>query len=143
MPEELDEFLAGDRPDDVVIYISDAVVNDPDMLAAHGNRVDDGTILVVDGERGRGAFQAAIGTDAMTFAQEATRRKSTVDRDLTGGDCPEADNVQGDHDGAIVFAFAEEHKPELEGIYGDGDVIHGYVQCSCGTLYSEQWVAGE
>jgi hypothetical protein len=28
-------------------------------------------------------------------------------------------------------------------IYAEGDVIHGYVSCSCGTAYSDKWVVGE
>ena len=143
MTDRLAEFLAGDRPDEVAIYLSDDAVDDPDRLADYGERVDDGTLIVVDGERGRGAFQAATGGDAMTFAQEATRRKGAVDRDLTAGDCPEADDVDGGHAARYTFAFAEEHKPDMEGIYGEGDVIHAYVQCACGTRYSEQWIAEE
>jgi len=175
MTERLAAFLAGERPDDVAIFLSEAAVDDVDRIAGldYAERVDGGVLMILDGERGRSAFQAATETDAMAFAQAATRRKGRVDRDLAGGDCPEAgDGAAEDGDGTeddestadddaddggeddagsededhavrFTFAFAEEQKPDMEGIYGEGDVVHAYVQCACGTRYSEQWLADE
>ena len=51
--------------------------------------------------------------------------------------------MSGLHDTRFVFAFAEEQNEEVEGLYNEGDVIHAYVQCTCGTAYSEKWLAGE
>ena len=136
------EFLAGQRPEDVALYIADAAVDDPDVLDAYGEQVDDGTLIVVDGEKGRGAFQAATGTDAMGFAKQAMGTEGEIGEDLTGGACPEADG-DGEHATRFVFAFAEEQNEEVGGLYAEGDVIHAYAQCECGTAYSHKWVAGE
>ena len=52
-----EEFLAGDRPEDVFMYFADDAVSGIDALAGHGERVDDGVVLVVEGDSGRSAFQ--------------------------------------------------------------------------------------
>jgi len=155
-------YLAGDRPGDVAMFLADDAVDDPDRLATRdgGERVDGGTVVVVDGERGRRAFAAAAGTDPMRFAGRARSREGHVDRDLTGGTCPDAgtddesetgdENEAGDEDDAdedhhvrFLFSFAEAHQPDGQGIYAEGDVVHAYVQCSCGEAYSDRWVVGE
>jgi hypothetical protein len=64
-----------------------------------------------------------------------------VARDLTAGTCPAGDDE--DHYAKFVFAFAEEHHPEMEGLYAEGDVLHAYAACACGETYSEKWLAGE
>ncbi len=133
-----EEFLAGDRPEDVAIYLADSVVDDPGALADYGQRTEDGVLLIVPGENGRNAFSNATGKDAMTFAKEAMDAEGEIDRDLTDGICPESEG-----DVRIVFAFAEERNEEVGGIYAEGDVIHAYAQCSCGTAFSDRWIAGE
>lgn len=135
-----DEFLAGERLDDVALYLSDDAVDDPGALADRGERVEDGVVLVVDGERGRSAFSAATGTDAMGFAKTAMDRDGEIHRDLTGGGCPE-DDGEGSHAVRFLLAFAEEQNEDVGGIYAEGNVIHAYAQCSCGVAYSEKWVA--
>ncbi|SDR38172.1 DUF5807 family protein [Natronobacterium texcoconense] len=134
-----EEFLAGDRPDDVALFLADSFVSD-DRLEEFGERVDDGTLIVVDGERGRNAFQAATGTEAMGFARSAMDLEGIVDGDLAGGTCPETpgDDAE-DHEIQFVFAFAEEQNEDVGGIYAEGDVIHAYAQCSCGVAYSDRW----
>lgn len=132
-------FLAGERPDDVAIYLAEGVVDDPDALAGYGERLEDGVLLVVPGESGRNAFSTATGKDAMAFAKEAMGEEGEIDADLTGGSCPAC----GDDEVRIVFAFAEEPNEEVGGIYAEGTVIHAYAQCACGTAFSQRWVAGE
>ena len=134
-----EEFLAGERPDDVAIYLAEGVVDDPDALSAYGERLDDGVLLVVPGESGRNAFSTATGKDAMAFAKEAMGEEGEIDADLAGGRCPAC----GDDEIRIVFAFAEEPNEEVGGIYAEGTVIHAYAQCACGTAFSQRWVAGE
>lgn len=134
-----EEFLAGERPDDVAIYLAEGVVDDPDALSAYGERLEDGVLLVVPGESGRNAFSTATGKDAMAFAKEAMGEEGEIDADLTGGRCPAC----GDEEIRIVFAFAEEPNEEVGGIYAEGTVIHAYAQCACGTAFSQRWVAGE
>ncbi|WP_255170536.1 DUF5807 family protein [Natrononativus amylolyticus] len=141
MSDVLAEFRAGERPDDVGLYLADSFVED-DRLERFGEPVDGGVLIVVDGESGRNAFEAATGTDAMTFAGSAMQREGEIDADLTGGGCPDADE-EGDHAVQFVFAFAEERNEEVGGIYEEGDVIHAYARCACGTAYSDRWVAGE
>lgn len=165
--DDLQAFLAGDRPDDVVLFLSDSFVEDTDALADFGERVeraeqssaerasgeqpratDDGddvggVMLVVDGERGRSVFKRMTGMDAMSFAGAAMDNPGSIDRTLAGGDCPEAASGPQEHRPEFVFAFAEAQNEEVGGMYAEGDVIHAYVYCSCGTAYSDKWVAGE
>jgi hypothetical protein len=136
------EFLAGARPDDVVIYVAEEAVDDPESLADHGETVSGGVVLTLDGEQGRSVFATATGTDPMAFARQASGVDGRVDRTLTGGTCPD-EGDGGDHGVRFLFSFAERQKEDVEGIYAEGDVIHGYVQCDCGVTYSERWVVGD
>ena len=45
-----------------------------------------------------------------------------------------------DHDVRFVFAFVEDQNDSVGGLYADGDVMHAYAACDCGTTYSEKWV---
>lgn len=133
-------FLAGDRPDDVYVFLADDAVSDPDALADYGERVEGGIALVMPGEQARGAFQSAVGVDPMAFAKEAMGTDGDVSEDLTDGVCP-GDGAE--HAVRFVFAFAEAKNEEAGGLYAQGDVIHAYVSCTCGESYSDKWVAGE
>jgi len=145
-----DAFLAGDRPDHVALFLADSFVSG-DSLAEYGESVPDGTLLVVPGDTGRSVFQTATGMEAMGFAKRAMGTEGHIDADLAGGECPAAsgeaksdeDDGDADHDVEFVFAFAEEQNEEVGGLYGEGDVIHAYAYCDCGTAYSDKWVAGE
>jgi hypothetical protein len=132
------EFLAGDRPDDILIYLREDGIADPDALADLGERTADGVALVLPGPQGREAFESATGLDPMSFAQGAMDTEGRIDRDGTGGDCPEGDGPG--HGARFVFAFAEAQNEAVGGQYAEGDVIHGYAACDCGTTYSEKWV---
>ena len=157
-------FLAGERTDDVVLYLAESAVDALETLARVGERVegsdgdeaseggadgeggDDadgggepGVVIVADGERGRNAFRSATGVDAMAFAQEAMEIEGLVDSDLTGGTCPDTPEG-GDHGTRFIFAFAEAQNEAVGGIYAEGDVIHAYAQCACGVAYSDRWV---
>jgi len=134
------EFLAGDRPDDICIYLREDGIADPDELADLGERTDDGVVLVLPGAKGRGAFESATGLDPMSFAGSAMDTDGHVHRHLTGGDCPEGDDSE--HGVRFVFAFAEAQNEEVGGIYAEGDVMHAYGVCECGDAYSEKWVVG-
>lgn len=141
MTDRREQFLSGDRPDDVAFFLSESFVDDPETLADHGELVDGGVVLVVDGETGRDAFRSAAGVDPMAFSREAMETESHVARDLTDGDCP--DGAGEDHHPLFVFAFAEEQNEEAGGPYAEGDVVHAYARCACGASYSDRWVAGE
>ncbi len=138
MDDAREAFLAGERLDDIVIYLADDTVDDPDRLREYGHRVEDGLVLVLDGETGRQVFQTATGMGAMAFAKTAMETTGEIDRDLTGGECPNCE----DGTVRVLLAFAEGQNEEVGGQYGEGDVIHAYAQCSCGTAYSQRWVAG-
>lgn len=137
----LEEFLAGDRPDEVALFLADDELDDAGRLADRGLRVDGGVVLVVPGERGRRAFGAGTGTDAMTFAQEAMETEGRIDPDLDGGECPDAADG-GDHALRYLLAFAEARNEAIGGIYAEDDVVHAYACCTCGTAYSDRWVVG-
>ncbi len=132
-------FLAGDRPDDVALFLADSFVSD-DRLEQFGDPVDGGVLIVVDGERGRSAFEAATGTPAMEFAKSAMQREGEIADHLTEGTCPDAGDGTT-HGPEFIFAFAEEQNEDVGGIYADGDVIHAYAKCTCGTAYSDRWNA--
>jgi hypothetical protein len=138
-----EEFLAGERPEDVFMYFAEEGINGVEALENVGERVEDGIVLVVDGDSGRSAFQRAVGVDPMAFAKEAMGTDGEVFADCTGGVCPASDGDEEGHDAEFVFAFAEEQNEDVEGLYAEGDVIHAYVQCACGQAYSEKWLADE
>jgi len=141
--DTLEAFLAGERLDDVAIYINDSILGDDHNLGSAGQEVDSGIVLVLDGETGRAAFQQATGIGAMQFAKEAMGSEGEISTDLAGGVCPEADGP-GDDDHTIEFilSFAEAQNEEVGGLYADGDVIHAYAHCSCGVNFSHKWLAG-
>jgi hypothetical protein len=141
MSTQRSEFLAGERPSDVHIFLHETAVSDIEALSDHGERVDDGLVLVMDGERARGVFQRATGIDPMGFAREAMDADGDVDADCTDAVCPEGDDE--DHHPRFVFAFAEEQNEEVGGLYAEGPVIHAYVSCACGQAYSDKWAATE
>lgn len=142
MDQQHSAFLSGERPEDVLIYLSNAVVSDSDALAEHGDQVAGGTVLVLPGDRGRSVFEQAVGVPAMTFAGTAMETEGTVLEDCTGGECPNAD-PETDHQVQVLLAFAEEQNEEAGGLYAAGDVIHAYADCACDTTYSDRWVVGE
>jgi len=142
MTERREAFLAGERPDDVALYLSDSFVDDPGALADHGEVVEGGVLLVVDGEAGRRVFEKATGSAAMAFTKAAMDAEAPVDADLTGGTCPAAGDG-GDHEALFVFAFAEERNEAVGGLYAEGDVMHAYARCECGESYSDRWVVGD
>ncbi|WP_058367635.1 DUF5807 family protein [Haloparvum sedimenti] len=140
---DLDAFLSGDRPDDVVLFISDSYLDDDSRLRNVGTETDGGVRVVVDGETGRSAFKAGTGMDAMAFAKEAMANEGEIARTLDGGACPFADeDPETDHEVRFVFAFAEAQNEEVGGLYAEGDVVHAYAHCACGESYSHKWVVG-
>lgn len=134
-------FLAGERADDIHIYLHDETASNPDALLDHGERVDEGIVLVLPGDEARTLFQRAVGIDPMALAREAMGTEGTVDRNCTDGVCPAGDGSS--HYPRFVFAFCEEENPEAGGLYAEGPVIHAYVACGCGERYSDRWVAEE
>lgn len=138
------EFLAGDRPDDIALFLSEDILSGTDKLAEHGDSVEGGVVLVLDGETGRSVFNRVTGMDAMTFAQQAMNQTSAIDPELAGGDCPKAEeNLDEEHEARFIFAFSEEQNEEVGDLYAEGDVIHAYAHCECGAAYSNRWVADE
>jgi hypothetical protein len=139
---KLDEFLAGERLEDVALFLTHEYLDEEGKIANYGQEVENGVVLVVPGDDGRGMFASGTGMDAMEFAQGAMGNRGEIDTDLGGGDCPEAEPDEN-HNVKFVFAFAEEQNEEVGGLYEEGDVIHAYAQCECGTAYSDRWVVGE
>lgn len=139
---DLATFLAGRAPDHVAIVLADDVLSEPAALDAYAEPVEGGLALVLGGANGRSAFQRATGWDPMRFARAASDRDGRVSRDLTGGSCPDDDEAStGDvHRPAVVFSFAEARNEAAGDLYAEGPVVHAYVQCTCGTRYSDRWV---
>lgn len=137
-------FLAGERVEDIAFFLHEDSVGNVDALSEYAETVDDGLVLVLDGDQGRSAFQSATGLDPMGLAKRAMSTDGEISRDLTGGVCPNAEEEPDEaHTAKFVFAFAEEQNEEVGGIYEDGDVVHAYAVCTCGEAYSEKWVVGE
>ncbi|WP_181684786.1 DUF5807 family protein [Halorhabdus salina] len=137
-------FLAGDRPDDVAVFLHEAAVSNPEALESYAEPVEHGVVLVLPGAEGRSAFQSATSIDPMALAQDAMDTPSEIDDDLTGGTCPAAtDEPDADHTVRFLFAFAEAQNDEVGGLYAEGDVIHAYAACACGERYSEKWVVDD
>lgn len=138
-----ESFLAGDRLDDVVLFLNESVLEEDSRLRNVGVETDDGVRLVLDGETGRSAFQAGTGMDAMEFAGNAMGTEGEIARSLDAGACPLApERPEEDHAVEFVFAFAEGENEEVGGLYAEGDVIHAYAHCRCGANYSHKWVVG-
>lgn len=135
----LEEFLAGERHEDVAIYLAEDAVDDLGKLADYGEEQGEGIVLVIPGDSGRNAFSKVAGKDAMAFAKEAMGEEGEIETDLAGGTCPAC----GAEELRFTFAFSEAKNEEVGGRYGEGDVIHAYAQCSCGTAFSDRWVVGE
>ena len=133
-----ESFLAGDRPDDVLVYLHEGGIGSVEDLLEIGIRVEDGVVLVLPGTEGKAAFGSATGLDPMEFAGAAMDTDGEIDDDCTGGACPAGDG--DDHYVRFVFAFAEEQNEGAGGLYAEGDVMHAYAACDCGTTYSEKWV---
>ena len=154
---DLAAFLAGDRLDDVVLYLSDVFLDDDSRLRDVGTETDDGVRLVLDGETGRDAFAAGTGMDAMAFAGDAMGTAGTIVRSLDAGVCPNehadadavsdtadaTDTADANHAVRFLLAFAEAQNESVGGRYADGDVIHAYAHCACGARYADRWVVGE
>ena len=136
-----EQFLAGERLDDVAIYIDEGQLGDDHKLGGAGKEVDTGIVLVVPGEAGRNAFAQATGIGAMEFAKEAMGREGEIEPTLAGGVCPEGDDGDA-HNTEFVLSFAEAQNEEVGGLYEEGDVIHAYAHCSCGVNFSHKWLAG-
>jgi hypothetical protein len=138
-------FLAGERPDDIAIYLpTETLSGDTDLREQDfAEATEDGVLIVVPGEEGQAMFEQVTGTDPMTFAGAAMGTVGHIGGDLTDGECPNAVEGPQDHEIRFIFAFAEAQNEEVGGIYAEGDVIHAYAQCSCGETYSDKWVVGE
>ena len=146
MNPERRRFLAGEMPDDVLVFFAESAVSDLGTLASHGESVSRGVVLILDAERGRSAFEGGTGIDPMTLASAAMKSEGEIDLRKFEGACPETDvesDASDEHAPRFVFAFAEEQNPEVGGIYAEGEVIHAYAVCACGAAYSDRWVAGE
>jgi len=145
--DDLTAFLAGDRLDDVAIYVADTVFDGDHPLSAAGTAVDGGVVVVVAGETGREAFADSTGLDPMAFAKQAMDRTGEIDNRLAGGVCPDAGDADTEapnsHHVEFGFAFAEAENGDVGGLYAEGDVIHAYAHCSCGTDFTQKWVADQ
>lgn len=136
-----ESFLCGNRHDDIALFLAEGTLN-ADTLSRMTDSVAGGDILVVNGDDGRQAFEAATGTEAMSFAQQAMKTQSHIARDLAGGECPERSADPGMHTVEFIFAFSEPQNEAVGGLYERGDVIHAYAHCVCGSNYADKWVIG-
>ncbi|GAA0650942.1 DUF5807 family protein [Salarchaeum japonicum] len=137
-----EEFLDGEHPEHVAVYLTEGMVGDLGPLEQYGERTDDGIVLVVPGDQGRSVFKQVTGMEAMQFSQQAMGTNGDIADSLAGGDCPSKhpDEPASDHETEFVFAFFEEQNEEVGGLYAEGDVMHAYAYCECGTAYSDRWV---
>lgn len=145
MTNALEEFLAGERVEDVAVYLSESTVGDLGALEQYGVEVEDGMVLVLPGDQGRAAFKQVSGMDAMDFAGRAMDTDGDIDHDLSSGACPSQhpDESDDDHQVKLAFAFAEAQNEDVGGLYAEGAVVHAYAYCTCGTAYSDRWLVDE
>ena len=73
-----EEFLAGDRPEDVAFFLHEDAVDDVGALSEYAETVPEGVVLVLPGEQGRSAFKKAAGQDPMQLAQAAMETEGTI-----------------------------------------------------------------
>lgn len=140
---KLDGFLAGERLDDVAIFLTHDFLDSQGKIANMGESVENGVVLVVPGDDGRQAFASGTGMDPMAFARQAMDTEGVIHPDLGGGECPDAvEKPDEDHEVEFVFAFGEEQNEGVGGLYEEGDVMHAYAHCSCGLNYSHKWLTG-
>lgn len=134
-------FLAGEQPDDVVLFLAEGMVDAPEKLETYGERTDDGLVLVMEGETGRNVFKTATEMDAMTFAGKAMGTTGSIDADLSGATCPKRDEVDDEHghQTRFVFAFVEQQREEMDGLVAEDDTVFAYAHCTCGAAYSDRW----
>lgn len=135
-----EQFLAGERHDDILVFLHQETVGEPDALAGVAEEVEDGMVLVLPGDRGSEVFQKVTGIAPMNFAGDAMGTDGDIRRDCTGGTCPSRSDE--DHRVKFVFAFSEAQNEEVGDLYAEGDVLHAYAACECGTTYSDKWVIG-
>lgn len=138
MTSDRGAFLAGERPSDVHVYLHEETVSNPEALLDHGERLEDGIALVMDGERARRVFSRVADIDPMELAGQAMGTDGEVDPDCVGGTCPAGTGES--HRPRFVFAFAERQNPDAGGLYAEGNVLHAYVVCTCGETYSDKWL---
>lgn len=135
-----EQFLAGERHDDILVFLHEGSVGEPEALAGIAEDVGPGVALVLPGDRGSEVLGEVVGIDPMEFAGVAMDTDGDIRADCTGGTCPEG---TGDgHRVTFVFAFTEAQNEEVGGLYADGDVLHAYAACECGQRYSDKWVIG-
>jgi hypothetical protein len=136
-----EQFLAGERHDDILLFLHEDAVGAPEALESVSESVESGVVLVLPGDRGSETFEAVVGIDPMDFAGSAMDTDGDITADCTGGDCPAG--ADEEHGVKFVFAFSEAENPDVGGLYAEGDVVHAYAACECGTIYSDKWVVGE
>lgn len=134
MSDRLAAFVRGDRPDDVAVYFADEYA-DTDSLANRGQRVDGGVAVVLAGAKGRHLFERITGLEAMAFARATGDRSGSIAAGLTAAQCPAGTGP--DHGLQFLLAFVQPRTPEAGGRYAEGDVLHAYAACRCGTTFSE------
>lgn len=136
-----EQFLAGERHDDILLFLHEDAVGAPEALQGVAESVESGVVLVLPGDRGSQTFEQVVGIAPMDFAGSAMDTDGEVRDDCTGGDCPDGPGAA--HQVKFVFAFSEPQNEAVGDIYAEGDVIHAYAACECGTTYSDKWVVGE
>lgn len=136
-----EEFLAGERHDDILLFIDSDAIGDPGAISDIAEEVGTGYVLVLPGDRGSEVVAEVVGIDPMDFAGAAMDTEGDIRHDCTGGECP-AGTGDG-HRVNFVFAFTEAENPEVGDLYAEGDVCHAYAACTCGQSYSDKWVIGE
>ena len=133
-----DEFLAVNRHDDIVLFLSEHVVDEHSAIRDQALSVETGCVLTISGTRAQQIVESAIGMGPMAFAKKAMGTRVHVDRELKDAACPSGHT---DHETEFILAFSEAENQAVGGLYAQGPVIHAYTQCSCGALAADKWVA--
>ncbi len=137
------EFLAGERPEDVLFFLHEDAVSNPGALAEYADEVEDGHVLVLPGDDGRSAFQSATGIDDGTgSAGDGNRGRHRRRPDRRGLSDRRGGAGERPHD-PIRLRLRRGTERGRRRLYAEGDVVHAYAVCACGERYSDKWVVGE
>jgi hypothetical protein len=138
--QSLGQFVAGNRPEHVMLFQRDGTGPLSDNAQELGHEVADGTVIVAPAVMAQEIVSEVLSPSPTEFTDRAREREGEIESFLTAGTCPDAGEDDGKHLLEQLFAFVQPEDQSLGEMYAKGDVMHAYAQCSCQAHYSDKWV---